>query len=85
MQVISNPSDQLHDDPQQIARIASSNGAFDHLAINYIADQPMGSGAVPVGPPPSERSRANMRAMRRTADPPTDAPGGSVAKSGDQV
>ncbi|WIA31315.1 hypothetical protein OEZ86_002217 [Tetradesmus obliquus] len=51
-----------YDDPDQVARIASSNGAWDHLAVNYVATKPMGSGVVSYSEPPSALRTASLRA-----------------------
>jgi hypothetical protein len=51
-----------YDDPEQVARIASSNGAWDHLAVNYVASQPMGTGVVSYTSPPSSLRTASLRA-----------------------
>jgi hypothetical protein len=51
-----------YDDPEQVARIASSNGAWDHLAVNYVAAKPMGSGVVSYTSPPSTLRTASLRA-----------------------
>jgi hypothetical protein len=39
-------------DRPEVTRIASSNGSWDHLAVNKMAKQPMGTGTAP--PPPGE-------------------------------
>jgi hypothetical protein len=51
-----------YDDPEQVARIASSNGAWDHLAVNYVAAKPMGTGVVSYTSPPSSLRTASLRA-----------------------
>eukprot|EP00878_Enallax_costatus_P011351 GHUV01011854.1.p1 GENE.GHUV01011854.1~~GHUV01011854.1.p1 ORF type:complete len:445 (+),score=51.67 GHUV01011854.1:723-2057(+) len=43
--VISSP-DKSVKDPEVAARIASGNGAWDHLAVNQMAQTPMGTGSV---------------------------------------
>lgn len=56
-----------YSDPEQVQRIASSNGAFDHLAVNYIATNPMGSGVVTHSSPPSQLRTASMIAAAKAA------------------
>lgn len=53
MQVVVNPAKDYTDRPE-VTRIASSNGSWDHLAVNKIARMPMGTGTAP--PPISRRT-----------------------------
>lgn len=53
MQVVTNPNKDYTERPD-VTRIASSNGSWDHLAINKIARMPMGTGTAP--PPISRRT-----------------------------
>lgn len=51
-------SEKSYADRPEVSRIASANGSWDHLAVNKMAKQPMGTGTAP---PPPLRSSSSLR------------------------
>jgi hypothetical protein len=45
----------------EVSRIASSNGSWDHLAVNKMARVPMGTGTAPLPPAPRRPSSISFR------------------------
>lgn len=78
-------ADKDYTDRPDVSRIASSNGAWDHLAVNKLATVPMGTGTAPALPTTRSPSSMLVRGTSSTSRPGSHTSGPHMGRNGKDV